>query len=118
MEGIRGSSFTGDIAIDDFVCKSGTCAILPASAKPGTQVSTTPLPTPTPTQPPVGGRSLFLKCIVHVCCVSTSRVKILISDKKCKFARYITALFSVTIMVESAHSYNLTNMVSTVGNSH
>lgn len=40
MEGVRGSSYLGDIAIDDFKFRKGSCDIVPVSANP--LISTTP----------------------------------------------------------------------------
>jgi hypothetical protein len=54
IEGIRGTGFTGDIAVDDFKFKIGSCSILPASAKPSTPTTQVaqPLTTNPPTTPP------------------------------------------------------------------
>ena len=51
FEGIRGSGYRGDIAIDDIQFKTGACAIEPAKANPN-QGSTTASPTTAFTLPP------------------------------------------------------------------
>ncbi|ESO97870.1 hypothetical protein LOTGIDRAFT_152977 [Lottia gigantea] len=51
FEGIRGKSYTGDIAIDDVIISEYTCGIQPSKAMPPTQttmVLTTPGPTAAP----------------------------------------------------------------------
>ena len=35
VEGVRGTSYTGDIAVDDFKFRNGRCSIVPAAANPG-----------------------------------------------------------------------------------
>ena len=35
IEAIRGSGYTGDIAVDDFDFKDKTCFTIPINAKPG-----------------------------------------------------------------------------------
>ncbi|XP_078334103.1 MAM and LDL-receptor class A domain-containing protein 1-like [Crassostrea virginica] len=58
IEGLRGSSFAGDIAIDDVSFSSSKCGISPSSASPstsgGSNVTTTPLTTVASTQPVQG----------------------------------------------------------------
>jgi len=57
FEGIRGSGYRGDIAIDDILIKDGDCSTLPASANPitpptvTTPVVTTPFTLPPPIPP-------------------------------------------------------------------
>ncbi|CAB3978524.1 MAM and LDL-receptor class A domain-containing 2-like, partial [Paramuricea clavata] len=51
VEGVRGSSYQGDIAVDDFKFRSGRCSIVPASASPTTPPTQTPTAKPT-TAPP------------------------------------------------------------------
>ncbi|EDO47787.1 predicted protein [Nematostella vectensis] len=58
FEGIRGSSFSGDIAIDDisFIVASSSCPLRPSDANPpGT--STTPAPPTTPSVVPTAGNT-------------------------------------------------------------
>lgn len=53
FEGIRGTSYQGDIAIDDIALTVGACVVLPHNAVP-TLPPTTPISTATPTAPPKG----------------------------------------------------------------
>ena len=52
FEGVRGRSYTGDIAIDDVSVRSGSCSGIPP----------TPPPPQTPA-PPVGGKFLFINSV-------------------------------------------------------
>lgn len=45
-EGVRGSSYTGDIAIDDFKVLNGvSCSIIPTSADPNAPTTSAPVTT-------------------------------------------------------------------------
>ena len=52
FEAIRGSSYTGDIAIDDITYRVGACPVQPGNAVPGTATTTAgpTILTPTPQQ--------------------------------------------------------------------
>eukprot|EP00794_Sanderia_malayensis_P017044 gene17044-18759_t len=56
VEGVRGTSYTGDIAIDDFVFRDGACTVVPAKASPNSVVTTVP-PTRSPTPTPTSGNN-------------------------------------------------------------
>ena len=52
-EGVRGSSYTGDIAIDDFKVLNGvSCSIIPTSADPNAPTTSAPVTTVPPTTTP------------------------------------------------------------------
>ena len=53
IEGVRGSGYTGDIAIDDFEFKSAACSTVPPNAQPGA-ATTSPPTTPVVSTTPVG----------------------------------------------------------------
>ena len=60
IEGVRGNGYTGDIAIDDFKFRDGSCAHVPANADPNVVVTTVP-PTTTPTPTPsIGAYRYFV----------------------------------------------------------
>ncbi|XP_046856415.1 uncharacterized protein LOC124449513 [Xenia sp. Carnegie-2017] len=72
VEGVRGSSYTGDIALDDFVFLNGSCDIHPTYAEPrliNTTATIYPTPTisyPTPTTTTTigaNGPTLFDDCV-------------------------------------------------------
>ncbi|XP_055957693.1 MAM and LDL-receptor class A domain-containing protein 2 [Patella vulgata] len=50
FEGVRGATYTGDIAIDDIIFTQSSCGLLPATAIPPTQ-TTMVLTSPAPTAP-------------------------------------------------------------------
>ena len=66
-EGIRGTSYTGDIAIDDFKFISGvSCQITPASANPNAQTTKPSTTLPVTTTPVVRKfHSLAVVMITH-----------------------------------------------------
>ncbi|CAH3165361.1 unnamed protein product, partial [Porites evermanni] len=52
-EGVRGSSYTGDIAIDDFKVLNGvSCSIIPTNADPNSPTTSAPVTTVPPTTTP------------------------------------------------------------------
>ncbi|XP_033751988.1 MAM and LDL-receptor class A domain-containing protein 1-like [Pecten maximus] len=58
FEGIRGTSYQGDIAIDDILFTPTSCGYLPATANPA-NASTTPAPSASPTPTPFVNQSKY-----------------------------------------------------------
>ena len=52
VEGVRGTNYQGDIAIDDIIFSSSKCGVLPSNALPSLSTTvTTPLTAPTTSAP-------------------------------------------------------------------
>ena len=68
IEGVRGSSFNGDIAIDDFLLRKGSCSMVhnvsttAASTSPATMTAVTSTAVSTTTKAPVPGRHNYCSC--------------------------------------------------------
>ena len=70
IEGVRGSDYQGDIAIDDFEWSPAACGIVPLEADPNYVKPTTMMPTTGPVTLPPGGCHLdylFLYMYIFVC---------------------------------------------------
>ena len=64
FEAVRGTSYSGDIAIDDVTFTQGSCTFSPPGALPPGVSTQAPTPSVAPSRGPTAGRTYDLRCYV------------------------------------------------------
>ena len=60
FEGIRGTNYNADIAVDDITFTQGSCAFTPYAALPPGMSTAAPTPSLTPSRGPTAGRHVLI----------------------------------------------------------
>ncbi|XP_047128245.1 MAM and LDL-receptor class A domain-containing protein 1 isoform X1 [Hydra vulgaris] len=72
VEAIRGASYTGDIAVDDFEFTVGSCSLLPIKAWPPGKTTLAPTPAITTSGPTAGNQGNDCNFDINTCVYSTN----------------------------------------------